>query len=162
MKNLILLFICFVLLACGENMSETRYVTADEEIEYYQHEPHYEPKMVKGGLLTLVYDIPYFGACGVFPPLHVANQTFVSGGGDGGMGPGASWKPFQLSETDYKNLIDLVRNTDPKTLQKISRFFHIKFIEDNSFDSIQDQFEWQDAVCNKHRERYREENAKLQ
>jgi hypothetical protein len=35
-------------------------------------------KVRKGTLLMLVYDIPYFPACGVFPPLHILNQVFFT------------------------------------------------------------------------------------
>ena len=38
----------------------------------------------------------------------------------------------------------------------------VKFIQDESFDSIQEQLDWLEAVCNKHRERYRLENEKYQ
>ena len=32
-----------------------------------------------GSLLTFIYDVPYFGACGICPPLHIANQIFARG-----------------------------------------------------------------------------------
>lgn len=137
-------------------------ITIDEELSYVRHEFHYEPEPARGNLLSLVYDIPYFGACGVFPPFHIANQTFASGGGDGGMSPGASWEPFQLTKDTYGKLVNLVKNTPPQTLKGKSRYYHIQFIEDSSFDKIQELFEWQEAVCNKHREWYHEQNRKIQ
>jgi hypothetical protein len=33
-----------------------------------------------GNLLTFVYDIPHFDACGVRPPFHIANQIFSKAG----------------------------------------------------------------------------------
>lgn len=138
-----------------------REISINEKFEYTRHDFHHEPKKTKGTLLSFVYDVPYFGACGVFPPLHIANKTFISGGGDGGMGPGASWQPFQLSKKTYEMLLDLILKTNPITLNNRSRYFHIKFIEDKSFDFIKDQFEWVEATCNKHRDWYHEQNSKI-
>jgi hypothetical protein len=139
-----------------------REIGIDESFEYFRHEFHYEPEKVEGNLLSFVYDVPYFGACGVFPPLHIANQWFISGGADGGMSPGATWEPFQLKKKTFSELLDLVKKTDPKTLKDKARYISIKFIRDKSFDPITDQFEWLEAVCNKHRERFHAEMAKGQ
>jgi hypothetical protein len=67
--------------------------------------------VVEKSLLALVYDIPYFPACGIFPPLHIINQFFSSGGGDSGMSPGASWKSFTLIQKEYGDLVAAVRET---------------------------------------------------
>jgi hypothetical protein len=45
-------------------------------VQYVRHEFHGEDEHCEGTLLTLVYDIPYFSACGVFPPLAVVNEVF--------------------------------------------------------------------------------------
>ena len=84
-----------------------------QKITYKRHEylGRSKSEVRKGSLLVLFYDIPYFGACGIFPPLHILNQTLSSGGGDGGMSPGASWKPFTVSEEDYARLVEEVRST---------------------------------------------------
>src|SRR5690349_5190456 len=74
----------------------------------------------KGALLTLLYDIPYFGACGIFPPLHILNQILLSGGGDGGMSPSASWKPFSISEAEYATLVDSVAAYDTTYFYRVS------------------------------------------
>ncbi|WP_223671202.1 hypothetical protein [Kangiella shandongensis] len=133
-----------------------------DNISYTRHEFHHEPEKVQGDLLTLVYDIPYLGACGVFPPLHIANITFSSGGGDAGMSPGASWEPFTLSEKQYKQLLERVLNESPEALKDKARFYHIPFITEPSFDHIQDREEWLKVVCKKHRKRYHSEIDKLQ
>ncbi len=67
-------------------------------VTYKCYEFHEEPEPRGGSLLSFVYDIPYFGACGVFPPLHVVNQIFLRGGASGGMSPGASWEAFTLRQ----------------------------------------------------------------
>ena len=161
MKNKSLALI-LLLLGCSNSSTELRFVEIDESIKYKRHEFRYEPVDFEGTLISFVYDVPYFGACGVFPPFQVINQRFAHGGGDGGMSPGASWEPFQISDKTYSKLIDLVRITDPKTLKDKSRYHYIKFIEAPEFDSIQDQWAWAEAVCEKYRKRYHEENAKIQ
>ena len=137
-----------------------REIGIDESFEYYRHEFRLEPELTKGNLLSFVYDVPYFGACGVFPPLHIANQIFMTGGGDGGMSPGASWKAFQLNETTHSKLLNLVKNTNPKSLKEKSRYIGVKYIEDQSFDHLHNHYVWLEAVCNKHRERFHAEIAK--
>jgi len=53
------------------NLREVRY-------ERYEHRGG-ENSIHTGTLLTFVYDIPYFDACGEFPPLRIANQILLSG-----------------------------------------------------------------------------------
>ncbi|HFE48545.1 MAG TPA: hypothetical protein ENJ21_04445 [Chromatiaceae bacterium] len=140
--------------ACGDNAMMPDTIGIHDRIEYTRHEFHAEPEAVTGTLLSFVYDIPYFGACGVFPPLPVVNQVFENGGGDGGMSPGASWHPFRIDEATYDALLAQVRETNPITLKDRSRYHAIKFVEDPDFDSITDLIEWSQAVCDKHRERF--------
>lgn len=161
MKYLTLLLLIFIA-GYSDLKMDSPILKDTTSIEYTRHEFHHPPEDVEGDLLTLVYDIPYFGACGVFPPLHVANQTFSSGGGDGGMSPGASWKPFSIDKEQYDVLLQEVLTTPLSTLEGKSRYNFIKFITDNSFDNYEDQFDWLEAVCVRHRERYHLENAKLQ
>ena len=122
-------------------------------IDYIRYEFQQPPEEVNGELLILVYDIPYFGACGIFPPLHVANQIFSSGGGDGGMSPGASWSPFTIDQQQYDILLNQVSETPIHTLKDKSRFSSVKLTRDDSLDHIQDRFDWLEAVCIKYRER---------
>lgn len=161
MKILYLILSSVLCVSCNDNSNELHEMGVNEEFEYSRHDFHHEPKIVKGTLLSFVYDIPYFGACGVFPPLRIANKIFKSGGGDGGMGPGASWKPFRLNKKTYEMLFETILKTDPITLSNRSRYYHIKFIEDKSFDHIKEQFEWQKTTCDKHRDWYHEQNANI-
>lgn len=39
-----------------------------------------------------------------FPPLHIINEELKSGGCDMGMSGGCHWKPFKLSEIEYKEI----------------------------------------------------------
>lgn len=151
-----------MVVACnGENMNAP-VLKNTHNIEYTRHEFHHNPEKVRGDLFTLVYDIPYFGACGVFPPMHITNLIFLSGGGDGGMSPGASWEPFVLNDAQYNELLKKVLNEPSEKLKAKARFYHIQFIQDSSFDHIKQQEDWVEKVCKKHRERYHLEIEKLQ
>lgn len=155
-------FLVFGLLGCEEkdNVKKLLEVTIDQDIPYVLHDPHHDPVEARGSLLKLVYDIPYFGACGVFPPFHLANQWFAQGGGDGGMGPGASWEPFSISQETYAQLTMQVEKTDPGTFYDSSKVFRMKFIFDRSFDHMQDRFAWAKVVCDRHREDFFERQEK--
>ena len=136
------------------------FVTMEDDILYERDEFHHDPEEVVGNLLTFVYDIPYFGACGVFPPIHVINQIFASGSCGGGMGPGATWSPFMVDAKTYAELVAQVRATNPASLGDKSRFNDVQFREDQSFDAIQDLFGWMQAACEKHQDWYRSELKK--
>lgn len=128
-----------------------------ENIPYTRHEYLAGPEERTGALLTLLYDIPYFGACGIFPPLHILNQILLSGGGDGGMSPGASWEPFSISEAEYATLIELVRFTPVSEIRPFARYAFVGFRFDSSFDHMQHWPGWMKAVCNRHRDQWHRE-----
>lgn len=130
------------------------FLTIEDDISYVRDGFHEELEEITGKLLSFVYDIPYFGACGVFPPLHIVNFFFASGTCGGGMGPGTSWSPFVIDETTYAALVDQVLKTNPAQLEGKARFIEVQFIEDNSLDDIQDWFTWSQAACEKHRDWY--------
>ena len=124
-------------------------------VDYLRHEytwPDPEPRTAS--LIAFVYDIPYFAACGVFPPLKFANEKFRSGGSQGGMSPGATWEPFEVSENEYKELIKLVQTTNPESLSKQARYIFDKFIFDHDFDEVLDYENWLFKVCEKHRDAF--------
>ena len=122
-------------------------------VKYKRHEFLHKPLHVEGTLLTLVYDIPYFAACGIFPSLHIINQI-LSSGGNGGMSPGASWKPFTLVQEEYDELVVAVKETPISEIEPFARYAHLPFKLDSSFDQIADRFEWIKAVCEKHRDNW--------
>jgi hypothetical protein len=108
----------------------------------------------------LVYDIPYFPACGVFPPLHILNQVFSHGGGDGGMSPGASWKPFTVTQEEYGTLVQAVKDTPLSEIKPYARYAWLPMKFDSSFDHIADWVEWMAAICAKHRDGWHEEQRR--
>ena len=123
-------------------------------VKYQQNEFRYDPVDREAILSTFEYDIPYFGACRVFPPRHVINEIFSKGGRDGGMSPGATWTPFQVSEIEYQKLVSTIEKLDPSTLRHNARFTWVKFEFDSAFDNIQDRVMWMKVVCEKHRPEY--------
>ncbi len=123
-------------------------------ISYQRTEFHRKNKLVENPLLGFVYAIPYFGACGIFPPLHIANHIFLSGGGDGGMGPGAIWEPFKITKKEYQELVGVVKSTPPRLLKGQARYIDLPFQFDTEFDYIKDRMDWIAAVCDKLREEY--------
>ncbi len=135
---------------------------AEPIIHYERHEFHYpDPEPRTAALSVFVYDIPYFGACGIFPPFQIASQVFSSGGSQGGMSPGATWQPFSISQEEYNDLVERVRRTDPTSLKGKARYTMLKFGFDSQFDGIQDRFSWLTAVCEKHRDEYHRANREL-
>jgi hypothetical protein len=104
--------------------------------------------------MAFVYDIPYFGACGIFPPFHIINQIFLTGGSDGGMGDGAIWEPFEITESEYNELKEAVAKTSVRKLKKLSRYCDFQFEFDSEFDSIPNWLQWMNKTCDKHRLSY--------
>jgi hypothetical protein len=129
-------------------------------IQYLRHELFYEPEAREARLSVFVYDVPYLAACGVFPPLHILNIILRSGGGDGGMSPGASWEPFEIVDQEYRQLLSTILHPDLDELRQQARFDWILMQIDSDFDDIQDRFEWMQAVCNKHRDRWHQAIAR--
>ncbi len=131
-------------------------------VKYVRHEFHGDPEPREGTLLSFVYDIPYFAACGVFPPYQIVNQVFSNGGSTGGMSPGATWEPFTVSKEEYDELIVAVVNTPVTEIQPLARYADIPLKIDHQFDHIQDRIEWVRAVCGKHRDNWHDELKKVQ
>ena len=54
----------------------------------------------------------------VVPPKHVFNEILNKGENDAGMGGGAKWKPFEIAEAEYEELVEnLVTNPNYKIIE---------------------------------------------
>lgn len=127
------------------------------EVHYHRHEYLGQSSVHTATLLNFVYDIPHFEACGIFPPLHIANQIFITGKAGGRMSPGTSWEPFTISEEEYSALVEAIRHTSLAEIKPHARFAFIPMKFDSSFDHIEERREWFQSVCNKHRSTWHEE-----
>jgi hypothetical protein len=125
-----------------------------KKIKYRRHEFRARSKSCNGTLLEFVYDIPYFPPCGVLPPLHILNSFFMHGGGDGGMSPGASWKPFTITQDEYADLAKAVKETPLVEIKPRARYAWVVLEVDASFDHLTDLADWAHAICEKHRDQW--------
>lgn len=72
----------------------------------------------KGSLVDLVLAIPYL-ICGpinggFIPPLQVLNDVLNTGDSGAGMSGGCKWKPLQIDEEEYKDLVKRLRRIEGK------------------------------------------------
>jgi len=128
-------------------------------VTYVRHEYHGEPEIHTAELAVFVYDIPYVGACGIFPPYPLINGLFESGGAEGGMGPGATWKPFSITLAEYDVLVKTLEALDPKGLKDKVRFGQVKFEFDEELAAETKQETWVEKVCERHRETWHKKIA---
>jgi hypothetical protein len=121
-------------------------------VKYQRHEPGIDVVGHRHApLSTFVYDVPYLGACGVFPPRHLLNQKLRTGGSQGGMGPGATWEPFEVSESEYSELVRELESLDPRSLARSARYISRRHGFDDSLDHVEDYVEWMRLTCERHR-----------
>ena len=71
---------------------------------------------VRGSLADLVLDALVIPRCGLIPPFAILRDHFRTGGGDGGMSPGCSWEAFELTESDYLDIVDELQKLTPDDL----------------------------------------------
>ena len=124
-------------------------------VRYTRHEPHGLPEQREAPLSVFVYDVPYLPASGLLPPLHLLSPLLMSGGSEGGMGPGATWEPFNLSISEYEELVASLATQSASEVSQRARYAEVPLAVDPSFDHINDRFAWAKAVMEAHGERYR-------
>jgi hypothetical protein len=78
------------------------------EVRYKTHWSYLGPAIKRSAPLSeFVLDIVYLmGSDGVIPPFHILNEVLQSGGNNGGMGPGTSWRKFKIKEAEYQELVE--------------------------------------------------------
>jgi hypothetical protein len=98
----------------------------------------------QGTLVDLVLDILYLmEESGVIPPLVVLNQVLQSGGDSGGMGPGSTWKPFQIDETEYEELVQSLLYLDVEDARKSHPYIRFeRVIVDSDLNQCTDHLDW--------------------
>lgn len=82
-----------------------------------------------GSALSLLLSIPYFFVSEVIPPIFVINDVLKKGVVDAGMSGGCRWKPFQLDEEEYGDLVSKLKEK--------------KFAEITPPDWVRTHLDWQ-------------------
>lgn len=129
----------------------------ERQVDYVRIEDRGSPEARRAPLWAFLMDLPYFGACGIFPPLHHLNAILKSG-----THVGATWEPFELSEEEYQNVLPRLVNPDANLLAQYSRYEWQVFEVDPDLDKFTDFAEWQRRACEKHGQAYGLRMAMLQ
>ncbi len=87
-----------------------------EKLEYIVTESHAPDVTVRGTLADLALDAYLIPRCGLIPPLVVLQERLRTGGGNAGMSPGCTWEPFELTESDYWDLVGQLEALTPDDL----------------------------------------------
>ncbi|MCQ3932668.1 MAG: hypothetical protein DPW16_19640 [Chloroflexi bacterium] len=89
-------------------------------------------------LAEFILDVPYLLSthAGVIPPLHCLNEFLKTGGHNGGMGPGATWKPFQIDEVEYGELVDVLTKMNFESIREKHPYFRFNaaFVDEDLQD----------------------------
>jgi hypothetical protein len=105
-----------------------------------------------GSLADLVLDIPYLMPWGVIPPLHVLNEYLLSGGDSGGMDPGTKWRPFQITNQEYAELVDYLVHLNTDEARTHHPYLYAKaIIVDEDFHQCPDHITWLQETSEKYR-----------
>ncbi len=123
-------------------------------ISYTRHDFREPDRNVIAPLHIFVYDVPYLDGCGIFPPFNVLNAILRSGGDSGGMGPGTTWQPFQITHDEYDSLLLSVLQPDMRDIRCRTRFGLLPFSLDHDLDGIANPLDWLKTACDRHRTRW--------
>lgn len=72
-----------------------------------------------GSLVEFVLAMPHLLEFGAIPPLPVFNQLLLTGLYDAGMSGGCQWKPFQIEEEEYDELVLELLTWPGKTFHQV-------------------------------------------
>lgn len=125
-----------------------------KKIKYEQHEFTWpDPIECEATLVEFILDIPYLLFEGVIPPLHLLNEILSSGDAGGGMSPGTSWEPFEISKEEYNELVSELLALDLEVLKKEDRIRFIpgKIMVDESLHDSPNFFLWLQRVKKKYK-----------
>jgi hypothetical protein len=106
----------------------------------------------KALLADFILDILYLMEIkGVIPPLHILNEVLLKGGNTGGMGPGTSWRPFSISENEYKELVEALLQLEVSEAKKIHPYIRFeKVTVDQDLHQKTTYLEWLEAITAKY------------
>ena len=119
-----------------------------QTIEYTVTELHGADGQCCGTVADLMLDAHMIPPCGLIPPFRVVAALIRSGGSRGGMSPGCTWLPFELSEDEYSRAIARLESLTPDEVRGRHRDAHIvgEIQPDYSAPDTDDYQTWLDSL----------------
>lgn len=104
-------------------------------------------------LSEFVLDILYLMEVnGVIPPLAILNKVLLGGGGNGGMSPGTAWKPFEISEEEYNELVQALLQLDVEQAKQKHPYVRFeRVIVDPELHICTDHLDWLQRIIQKYK-----------
>ena len=120
-------------------------------IDYTREEFHAPDEEQQARLPTFLLDVPGLLVRGVLPPLHLLNEILAQGHVGGGMSPGARWSPFEITATEYFDVLaELPEAARRGSLTNAARFAPTTVRFDPELGHHADFIDWVRAVCAKY------------
>ena len=121
-------------------------------IRYKVHWEYVDSTERYSTLAEFILDIPYLMEnTGVIPPLAVLNSVLKTGGDSGGMGPATTWKPFQVDEDEYKELVKILIEVDVAAARLVHPYARFeRAIVDDELNHCSDYIDWLTKANQKH------------
>jgi hypothetical protein len=92
--------------------------TRMKRIQYTIYAIHDIDEDTEGTVVDLLFDIPYMvGWGGPFPTRDELNEILRAGISDAGMSGGCEWEPFELSESEYDEVVAGIQH-DPRLTER--------------------------------------------
>jgi len=120
-------------------------------VEYNRHWSLNGSEKIKKEIDFLLIDYPYSFPYAdnnkdirLIPPLNYINDLLLSGGDNGGMSPGTTWKGFKLSIEEYENLVKKLLSNDFNKLKGSHPYAPNKLILDKELnEKYPDKEKWE-------------------
>ena len=120
-------------------------------IDYTREEFHAPDEEQRAPLPVFLLDVPGLLVRGVLPPLHLLNEILAQGHMGGGMSPGARWNPFEITSTEYSDVIaGLAEAAREGSITHATRFVPNTVRLDPELGHHTDFIGWVRAVCAKY------------
>jgi hypothetical protein len=117
------------------------------DVRFKLHPPvggpgHWTYATLPGFLFSLPYLFLLHGGEQPIPPLAVLNEVFTAGKWDAGMSGRCEWKPFEISEHEYDELV-----------QALAAAPNYRFVGDDALAEVKSLRQWRSKVLSKYSKR---------